>query len=63
MAETADDKQRDDLLKEAMKLLTNVESKLGMFERQSYMRLKHEFDQREALPIELRGALNGIKTD
>jgi len=38
-------------------------SEVGSVGRQNYMRLKHEFDQRDASPTELRGALNRIKTE
>ena len=52
----------DQLLREAMQMLSKMHHRLGMFERQHYTELKRRFDHHDAIQSKLRDSLNAIET-
>ncbi|MDP9077731.1 MAG: hypothetical protein M3O71_09940 [Bacteroidota bacterium] len=58
----ADITHTEEMLREAMEMLDDVQRYMGMFQRQRYGKLKRQFDQHESLGKELQTALNGIDT-
>ena len=60
MEKPADVRFTEELLREAIALLEDLYSRLGLFERQYFIDLKKRAEQHEALTVELRKALNEI---
>ena len=60
MEKPADVKYTEELLREALALLEDLQLKMGMFERQHFMELKKQVEQHAALTVDLRKALNDI---
>jgi len=52
----------EEMLRDAMEMLEDVQHYMGLFQRQWYGKLKRQFDQHESLGEALRTALNGIDT-
>lgn len=60
MEKPDDIKFTEEMLRDAMALLEDLYVKMGMFERQHYMKLKKRAEQHETLNVDLRKALNDI---
>lgn len=61
MKVTAESKYTEEMLLEAMEMLNDMHLKMGMFERQRYVKLKRHFEQHKSLNKDLREGLNEIE--
>ena len=59
----ADSNDVEEMLREAMELLADINRNMAMFQRQQYHKLKNRVDRHGTLNHNLREALNEISTN